>query len=72
MRKVLNDKDAQQQKVFDENDIGKRFYLLKEQMNVQEEGRDLLANVSGLSAESHQVQPTDPAGPASGGHLKRK
>lgn len=69
MKKVFNGNE----KVFEEGDVGKRFDMLKDQMTVQEnsgEGKPI--NGSALSAETHNVQPTDPAGPVSGGYLKRK
>ena len=50
---------------FEEDDVGKRFQLLKAQMNVQENDSQEAINQSALSNIT-DVQPGDPAGPVSG------
>ena len=54
---------------FDEDDVGKRFQLLKQQMEEEEERQ--VANAGAISPApqrvAQKVRPGDPAGPASGG-----
>ena len=50
---------------FDEDDVGKRFQLLKQQMDEEEERQ--VVNAVGPHRVPPKVRPGDPAGPASGG-----
>ena len=55
----------QENNPFDEDDVGKRFQLLKQQMDEEEERQ--VANTVGPQRVPPKVRPGDPAGPASGG-----
>ena len=63
MRKVFarkdEDGDASSTNPFDEEDVGRRFQLLKEQMHVEE------------NASTLEVKPSEPAGPISGSTKKK-
>ena len=50
---------------FDEDDVGKRFQLLKQKMEEEEERQ--VANPVEKHRVAQKVRPGDPAGPASGG-----
>ena len=72
MRKMLQKPgapaDGAKNNPFDEDDIGKRFQLLKDQMNVQENESNV--NQSALSLATQKVLEDDPAGPVSGGYQR--
>ena len=66
MRKMLSQKKTGgKSDPFEEDDVGKRFQLLKAQMNVQENDSQEAINQSALSNITDS-QPGDPAGPVSG------